>query len=224
MLNSINILLVEDDELFRLGLCTFFSQEATIGRVVEVGDGEQALATLLDRSIGKLHELPFDIVVLDLVLPGMSGLEICQLIRKDYPDLPVLILTSHADNNLVVKLVEAGAKGYCLKGVDTNQLLLAINTLVAGATWWDAKASNSIYQAICQLEGVSPPDTGFNLTNRELQVLKLIASGKSNREIATDLFITVGTARVHVHSILQKLDANDRTQAAIVALQNHLID
>ena len=215
MSDLLKLLLVEDDELFRLGLVTFFEQQPTIDLVVEATNGETAIELVKQQA--------FDVVVLDLVLPGLDGMETCRQIHKLQPNLPVLVLTAHPDKNLVVKLVEVGIRGYCLKGIDANDLLLAIRSIATGATWWDATASIQIFDAISQIVGAHRPVDELQLTKRELEVLTLVTNGKTNQQIAQALFITSGTVRVHVHTILQKLKVSDRTQAAIFALQHQLI-
>jgi two-component system, NarL family, response regulator len=215
MSDLLKLLLVEDDELFRLGLVTFFEQEPTIDLVIEAANGETAIALVKQQT--------FDVVILDLVLPGLDGMETCRQVKKLQPNLPVLVLTAHPDKNLVVKLVEVGIKGYCLKGIDANNLLLAIRSIATGATWWDASASSQIFDAIGQIDRCPRPADELQLTKRELEVLTLIAKGRTNQQISQVLFITPGTVRVHVHTILQKLNVSDRTQAAIFALQQNLI-
>ncbi len=215
MSDLLKLLLVEDDVLFRLGLSTCLQREPSIELVVEASDGESALRLVQQQT--------FDVIILDLGLPGLGGIETCRQLQQLSPELPVLILTSHPDKHLVLKLMEVGAKGYCLKGIDAEQLVLAIRSIAMGATWWDRNASDRIYTAIHQGESSSGLANEFQLTKRELEVLTLIARGKTNQQIAETLFITPGTARVHVHAILQKLNVSDRTQAAIIAIQQNLI-
>lgn len=215
MSNSLKLLLVEDDRLFRLGLTTCLQKEPIVETVVEAGDGETALDLATQQN--------FDLVILDLILPGLDGIETCHKFQKYHPHLPVLVLTSHPDKTLVLRLIEAGARGYCMKGIDERKLVLAIESIAAGATWWDFNASHQIYDAIKQSKQSSPAGDEYQLTTRELEVLTLIASGKTNKQIAETLFIAPGTVRVHVHTILHKLNVRDRTQAAIFALQQNLI-
>jgi two-component system, NarL family, response regulator len=215
MPHLLKLLLVEDDELFRLGLVTCLQQEPNIELIVETGDGKTALDLAKHQT--------FDVVILDLVLPGLDGIETCYQFQQHYPDLPVLILTSHPDRSLVIRLIEVGAKGYCLKGIDAQNLILAIRSISTGATWWDPNASLQIYKTIGQIDREQMGAGEIQLTKRELEVLNLIANGRSNQQIAAILFITAGTVRVHVHTILQKLNVSDRTQAAIFALQHNLI-
>ncbi len=215
MSDLLKLLLVEDDVLFRLGLATCLQRESGIELVVEASDGESA--------IDLIEKQTFDVVILDLGLPGLGGIETCRQLYQLYPELPVLILTSHPDKHLVLKLMEVGAKGYCLKGIDAEQLVLAIRSISMGATWWDRNASDRIYTAIHQNDRSAGLANEFQLTKRELEVLTLISQGRTNQQISETLFITAGTARVHVHAILQKLNVSDRTQAAIIALQQNLI-
>ena len=181
---------------------------------MEAGDGETALNLAAHQK--------FDLVILNLVLPGLDGIETCHRFQKYHPNLPVLILTSHPNKTLVLRLIEAGAKGYCMKGIDERKLVLAIESSAAGATWWDFNASHQIYDAIKQSKQSSLVDE-FHLTKRELEVLTLIANGRTNQQIAEALFIAAGTVRVHVHTILHKLNVRDRTQSAIFAIQQNLI-
>jgi two-component system NarL family response regulator len=208
----LKILLVEDDELFRLGLMVRLQQETAIAIVAEAADGETAV------ELANRH--PLDIVLLDLGLPRMSGLEACQQIHSEHPELPILVLTSREDKNLIPRAIDAGARGYCLKGIGADTLILAIRSLVSGASWWDAKATKEIQAALSPLaNGVLNP----SLTGREKEILTLMATGNSSQEIAQKLYIAPGTVRVHIHAILQKLGTSDRQQAIFIAQQQNLI-
>lgn len=212
----IRILLVEDDELFRLGLVTRLNREPGLQITGEAEDGEMAI-TLVKEQV-------FDVVILDIGLPSMGGVETCRQIKQNQPHLPVLILTSHQQSTLIHRLIEAQAQGYCLKGIGAETLVLAIRSLVAGATWWDAVSSQTIQTAFQPVARQSTnPDADIFLTKREQEILALIAAGKNNQEIANTLYIAPGTVRVHVHAILHKLDVRDQTQAAILAIQKGLI-
>ncbi len=217
----IRILLVEDDELFRLGLRVRLQQEPELEIVAEAEDGETAIL------LAKQH--PLEIVLLDVGLPGIGGIETCRQLKEQHPELPILVLTSRSDKSLIARLIEAGASGYCLKGIAAEALVLAIRSVVAGASWWDKLAMNEIRAAFSESEPVTgkikPAQISENqLTKREIEILALLAAGKSNQEIAELLYISAGTVRVHVHTILQKLDVRDRTQAAVLALQKGLIN
>ncbi len=212
----IKILLVEDDELFRLGLSTRLQQEPNFQIMAQAEDGETALDFLYANVV--------DVVILDMGLPGLGGIETCRQIKQNYPKLSVLILTSHNSPNLIRELIKSQAQGYCLKGGASEHLVLAIQSVVAGASWWDAQATQNIQSTYETLPKALETNAHLSLTNRERQILSLIAAGKSNAEIGQVLYITSGTVRVHVHAILQKLGMRDRTQAAIWAVQQGLIN
>jgi len=207
--DALRLLLVEDDELFRLGLRVRLQQELDIQQIIEAEDGETALS-IAQRSL-------FDLLLLDIGLPGIGGLETCRKLKQQQPSLPILVLTSREDPALVNRFMTLGIQGYCLKGIASESLVLAVRSIVAGASWWDASATQTIRQTMSE----GPSLTAFEnpLTQREREVLALISQGKTNSEIATILYICTGTVRVHVHAILHKLQVSDRTQAVIAAQQ-----
>ncbi|MBD2448732.1 response regulator transcription factor [Nostoc sp. FACHB-152] len=215
----IKILLVEDDELFRLGLRVRLQQEPGLEIVAEAEDGETAIELV--------KQIPVDVVLLDIGLPGLGGIEACRQIKQQNPQLPILVLTSHSQKPLITRLIEAGVQGYCLKGIPAEKLLLALRSVASGASWWDATATQEIRSSF--VGEPSPPELEHitklanPLTGREQEILSLLAAGKTNQEIAQALYIAPGTVRVHIHAILQKLEVSDRTQAVVVALQKHLI-
>lgn len=223
-LNPLRILLVEDDELFRLGLRMRLQQVPNFDIVAEAEDGETAVEIV--------KQLAVDIVVLDIGLPGIGGIEACRQLKQHHADLPILVLTSRTQTTLVSRLIEAGAQGYCLKGIASETLILAIHSVAAGASWWDAAATAEIRAAfgnqsaemVLNRESKPYPMLQANpLTRREQEILALIAVGRGNQEIAGMLHITAGTVRVHVHAILNKLNVSDRTQAAALAVQKKFI-
>ncbi|MEY2977065.1 MAG: response regulator [Prochlorotrichaceae cyanobacterium] len=216
-MSPLQILLIEDDELFRLGLRVRLEQETDLAIVAEAVDGESALTLLT--------ELTIDVVLLDVGLPGLGGLETCRQIKQRYPHLPILVLTSHTQSALIQRLIEAKVQGYCLKGLKAEQLVLAIRSVATGASWWDPVATEMIQSTFTLQSAELPTESSSSpvLTQREQEILRLIAAGKTNTEIAALLYITTGTVRVHVHTILKKLDVRDRTQAAILAIQKGLV-
>ena len=220
-LDNLKILLVEDDELFRLGLQVRLQQEPKIAILVEANDGETAI-DLAKRQ-------PFDLVLLDIGLPGLGGMETCRQLKLNHPNLPILVLTSRNERSLIARLVTAGAQGYCLKGVAAETLILAMRSVVAGASWWDATATAEIHNIF---QNQSPEITSDKtstakvntLTRREKEILMLLSVNKTNQEIAEMLYISSGTVRVHIHAILHKFGVSDRKQAIAIALQNNLLD
>lgn len=218
---TLRILLVEDDELFRLGLYRRLQQEPGLEVVAEAEDGEAAV------ELANQH--PLDVVLLDVGLPGIGGIEACRQIKQQHPELPILALTSHSQKPLIARLVEAGVQGYCLKGITAEALILALRSVTAGASWWDPTATTEVRAAFQDktqptVSAAHDAESGENsLTKREQEILALIAAGQSNREIAKTLYIADGTVRVHIHTILRKLGVRDRTQAAVLAIQKQLI-
>jgi two-component system, NarL family, response regulator len=210
----LRILLVEDDELFRLGVKFRLQQESDIEITAEAADGETAV------ELANRH--PFDLVLLDIGLPRMSGLEACRHIKASVPQLPILALTSHSEQSLITRLIEAGVQGYCLKGIAAEMLILAVRSVAAGASWWDRTATAEIRMTMCDSLAERLPRQAISLTNREREILALIVAGKIDRDIADSLYIAPATVRVHIHAMLHKLGARDRSHAILIAKQHHL--
>ena len=215
-LDNLKILLVEDDELFRLGLQVRLQQETKITGLVEASDGETAIDLAKTQT--------FDLVLLDIGLPGLGGLETCRQLKLNHPNLPILVLTSRNERSLISRLVTVGAQGYCLKGVAAETLILAMRSVIAGASWWDASATAEIQHTFqiqssdIALDNLSSSKIN-TLTKREKEILNLMSEQKTNQEIAEILYISSGTVRVHIHTILHKLGVSDRKQA--IAIHNN---
>lgn len=214
--SPIRILLVEDDELFRLGLQSRLQQESNIEIAAEAADGETAV------ELANRH--PLDLVLLDVGLPRLSGLEACRQIKLSQPHLPILALTSHSEQSLITRLIEAGVQGYCLKGISAEMLILAVRSVAAGASWWDRTATAEIRTTMQDNLTERLPQQAISLTNREREILTLIVAGKTDRDIAESLYIAPATVRVHIHAVLHKLGARDRSQAILIAKEQHLCD
>jgi two-component system, NarL family, response regulator len=214
--SPLRILLVEDDELFRLGLQFRLQQEPDIQIVAEAADGETAV------ELANRH--PLDLVLLDIGLPRMSGLEACRQIKVSQPQIPVLALTSHSEQSLITRLIEAGVDGYCLKGIAPELLILAVRSVAAGASWWDRTATAEIRATIVNPGGERLSQHVISLTNREREILTLIVAGKIDRDIAETLYIAPATVRVHVHAMLHKLGARDRSHAILIAKDQQLFN
>jgi two-component system NarL family response regulator len=206
-----NLLLIEDDEAYRLAMASHLRQLFGVAQVRVACDGEQGLELLAER--------PADLVLLDLVLPGLGGLATCQQISSTTA-LPVLILTSQEDPLWVQRIWDAGARGYLHKERALAQVELALASLLAGASWWDQKATAALRGSLPSQTSVAAPSAECldALTSREQQVLACLAAGDNNRVIAQRLGIGEGTVRSHVHVLLQKLQVSNRTQAALVWL------
>jgi two-component system, NarL family, response regulator len=215
----IRLMLVEDDEVFRIGVTVSLKQSPEIEIVGNCLDGKTAI-TMAD-------ELRPDLILMDIGLPVISGIEATRIIKTKHPEIKVLILTSHAESRMVEELMNIGADGYCLKGVSTERLTTLIQEVNQGAFWIDAAVAAQIKRylrgdhKLSESEQLAklPLEALKSLTEREQEVLALIAEGKKNPDIASILSISPGTVRVHVHSILNKLNVKDRTQAALFVVK-----
>ena len=221
----IRLFIVEDYHLTRMGLIAFLSEHPQLTFIGEAESAEEALQALQ-------KEQP-DVLLLDLGLPEMNGIDMAQEVRKRWPDVKIIILTSHNQEDEVIAAMGTGAQAYVLKDVKPERLVHIIETVYDGAVWLDPAIASlvltmvndpsamSAFKRANAGEGGGDPEN--ELTARELEVLNLIVDGKSNPEIAEILFISIHTAKAHVGSILNKLCVNDRVQAAIKALKENLV-
>ncbi|AGY58968.1 response regulator [Gloeobacter kilaueensis] len=210
------VLLVEDDPVFRMGLSLLLKSSPRCVLVGEVEDGESALKFV--------RRQPVQVVLLDIGLPGLGGEQTLRQLKQSHPEIKVLVLTSRDEARLVQKMVQAGADGYCLKGIAPEHLLRVIEEVSAGHGWFDSKVLAELREALGSAEqNLAGPTQTVSLSEREREVLQWIARGASNPEIGRHLHISSGTVRVHVHAILSKLGASDRTQAAVIAIERGLL-
>ena len=206
---TIRILLVDDHMVVRKGLRTFLSYDPELEVVGEAADGAQALS--------KARELTPDVVLMDLVMPGMDGIAATAAIRHELPETEVLALTSVLEDASVVGAVRAGAIGYLLKDTQAEALCQAIKAAAAGQVQLTPRAAARLMQAI------SCPESPEELTERETEVLRLLAQGQSNKQIAHSLNNTEKTIKTHVSRILSKLGVESRTQATLYAIRTGLV-
>ena len=163
-----------------------------------------------------------DLILMDLKMPIMNGVEATRQIRAKYPDVKVLILTTYDDDEWISEAVQAGAAGYLLKDTPRGELVKAIKGTVAGKTFLDPSVAGKVLQQASSHTVQSALNITGKLTEREVEVLRLIAGGLNNRDIADRLYLSEGTVRNHVSAILAKLGVPDRTQAAVIAIQHGL--
>jgi NarL family two-component system response regulator LiaR len=209
----IRVLVVDDQIIVREGICLLLSQVEGIEVAGEAGDGQQAVALAA--------ELRPDVVLMDLVMPGMDGIEATRQITAAREDARVLVLTSYSGDDKVIPAIEAGALGFLLKDSAPSDLIRAIRHVHAGRSSLDpAVAAQVLLELKRPAKGPSPPDP---LTDREMEVLRLVATGLSNAEVAAQLVITEATVRSHVSNILGKLHLANRVQATLYALQEGII-
>jgi len=212
-----NILIVEDHELTRFGLKTTFEDIDYVGVIYEASSAEDAIEIFKNN--------PVDIVIMDLGLPNMNGIEATQAIHKINKDAKIIILTSHNDEKEVLDSLKAGANAYCSKEINLQRLVQVVQSVADGAAWFDPSIAHIVLQASANTN-IGEPNKNYkdyDLTTREAQILKLMTEGFSNMEIAQHLVISVNTTKAHVASILQKLEVDDRLQAALKALKYKIV-
>ncbi|WP_102271978.1 response regulator [Cytobacillus massiliigabonensis] len=210
---TIRILIADDHHVVRRGLAFFLKTQQDIDIIGEARDGKEAVEMTM-------RLLP-DIVLMDLEMPNMNGIEATRAIKQGCPDVKIMMLTSFSDQDHVIPAIEAGASGYQLKDIEPDELVRAIIHLKNGENQLHPKATSHLLSHLTAKSSEErKPLEG--LTKRELEVLKEIAKGKSNKEIAADLFITEKTVKTHVSNVLSKLELADRTQAALYAVRNGL--
>jgi two-component system, NarL family, response regulator DevR len=206
---KIRIMIVDDHEVVRLGLRTVFELEPDLAVVGEASNGLEALA--------KIGVLAPQVILMDVRMEKMSGIEACREIKSLYPAVHILMITSYTDDDAIVSSVLAGASGYLLKNVSRAELLRAIRVAATGQSLLDA---NTTKQLMEQLQAQVP---GNELTEREREVLALVARGYTNKQIAEALYVTEKTARNHVSHILEKLGLSRRSEAAAFAVEHRLV-
>lgn len=206
----IRVCLVEDQALVREGIMGLLALTPHICAVGQAVDGTSAVDVILACQP--------DVVLLDLVLPGQSGIDVLHKLNGAGTPPPVLVLTTFDDDSLVLQAIRAGARGYMLKDVTLNQLTHGIEVLASGGTMLQPAITAKIMHGM-RLNGHDGARSNTPLTRRETEILRLVASGFSNREIAAAFNIVEGTAKNHVSNILEKLDVRDRTRAVLKALE-----
>jgi two-component system, NarL family, response regulator LiaR len=210
----IRVLLVDDHAVVRKGLRALLDRESGIEVMGEAEDGEQAL-----RAAGRLHP---DVILMDLEMPGIGGIEATRRISETHPDTKVVVLTSHASEEDVFPALKAGALGYLLKHSAPEDVLQAIRQAYRGETVLHPAIARMVLQELHRPAAAKQLQTTDPLSERELDVLRLIPRGMSNQDIASTLVVGEATVRSHVSSILRKLQLASRTQAALYALREGL--
>lgn len=212
-----NILIVEDHELTRFGLKTTFEGVDYIGNIYEADSAETAIQVFNENNI--------DIIIMDLGLPNMNGIEATKQIRSSNKDVKIIILTSHNDEKEVLNSLKAGANAYCSKEINPQRLIQVVQSVADGAAWFDPSIAHIVLKASANTPAFDSDNNrkDYDLTSREAQILKLMTEGYSNMEIAQILVISINTTKAHVANILQKLEVDDRLQAALKALKHNIV-
>ncbi|MEH7384465.1 response regulator transcription factor [Bacillus sp. JJ1521] len=209
----IKVLFVDDHEMVRIGVSSYLSAQPDIEVVGEADDGKKAVELAL--------ELRPDIILMDLVMKEMDGIEATRRIIESWPEAKIIIVTSFIDDEKVYPALEAGATSYMLKTSKASEIAEAVRKTFHGQSVLEPEVTGKMMVRMRQKDTQLPHE---ELTNREMEILLLIADGKTNQEIADELFIALKTVKVHVSNILSKLDVQDRTQAVIYAFKHSLVN
>jgi two-component system, NarL family, response regulator LiaR len=210
--SPLRILIIEDDAVMRLGLTHALAAYPQFKIVGQAADGYSAIRTAL--------EIQPDLIVMDIGLPQLDGIAATQEIKKTLSSVKIMMLTSHKTEHETIAALSSGADAYCIKGASIEKLVTAIACIQDGATYLDPQIASHVLE---HLRPVVPNQNIGTLSERELEVLKLLVEGHSNPEIATLLYISLSTVKAHIRNIMTKLAVDDRVQAAVVALRSGLV-
>jgi DNA-binding NarL/FixJ family response regulator len=208
------ILLVDDHEVVRLGLKSLLERHPQFDIVGEAGSAREAI-----ELVEKNHP---DVVVMDIRLPGTSGIEACEEITSRFPETRVLMLTSYAEDEMLFSAIRAGASGYVLKQIGGDELVHALEAVARGEALLDPAVTQRVFQEVRRAVKEEEASAFAHLSQQEKHVLLLVSEGKTNREIAKALFLGEGTVRNYVSSILSKLGVSNRAEAAAYAVEHNL--
>lgn len=218
MIKKIKLLIVDDQELFREGLMTLLSIKNDFEVVSQSSSGEEAI-------LAATKFLP-EVILMDLRMPGIGGVEATKRILQQHPGMKIIVLTTFDEDDLVFNALHAGAVGYLLKDVSPEKLFEAIRTAYKGEYYLLPSITSKVMAEFTRLPRTPKVEPGFqyeNLSRRELEILKMVATGMSNKEIAMSLVIAEGTVKNHLTSIFNKLDARDRMHAVLIAKESGVI-
>jgi two-component system response regulator DegU len=220
------IAIIDDHQLFREGVKRILEFEKTFEIVAEGDDGASALQLI--------EETKPDVVLMDINMPNKNGIEATRQLVETYPETRVIILSIHDDENYVTHALKTGATGYLLKEMDSDALIDAVKVVADGGSYLHPKITRNLVEEFRRLANRHNNGTGYQqpevvrplhlLTPRECEVLQLLADGRSNRVIGETLYISEKTVKNHVSNILQKMNANDRTQAVVAAIKNGWVE
>ncbi len=215
---KIRVLIADDHQVVREGLSAILKTKEDIEVIGEARDGVEA--------VEKAREFKPDVILMDISMPRMNGVEATRRIKLEHPQIGIVVLTMYEEEEYIFDLVKAGATGYMLKNSDSAQIIKAIRSTYQGESMLQPSVATKIlseFSHLSQRPAPKPSRNDQDLTDREIQVIKLIADGKTNKEIANVLAISEKTVKNHVRNIFQKLEVDDRTKAAIIAIKKGLI-
>jgi two-component system, NarL family, response regulator LiaR len=212
LVTPLRISIAEDDPLMRIGLKQVLAAQSQFAIVSEAADGYAAIEVV--------SQIATDLVIMDVGLPQLDGIEATRQIKAKFPQVRILMLTSHAEETEIIAALSCGADGYCIKGASLPQLIGAIAVVQEGAVYLDPQIARAV---ISHLQPPRSNSSQISLSPRELEVLKLLVDGRTNPEIAELLYVSLSTVKAHIRSIMNKLAVDDRVQAAVVALRSGLV-
>jgi two-component system, NarL family, response regulator LiaR len=212
----IHVLICDDQAVVCDGLEMILGADSEIEVVGTAYEGEEAIQLIPIKQP--------DLILMDLKMPGMNGIQATRLIKRKYPDIKVLVLTTFGDDEWVFDAIRSGASGYLLKGTPRQDLIKAVKGTMMGETHVDPAVAGRLFSHVAQNVSKHQTTVAQDLSAREIDILKLLAKGLTNADIAERLFLTKGTVRNYVSSILSKLDVEDRTQAALIAVRHGIIE
>ncbi len=210
------IMIVDDHEVVRIGLKDLLSHRSNLEVVAEARTAKEAIEK------ADVHQL--DVILMDIRLPGASGIEACQIIKQKHPEVKIIMLTSYEEDDMLFAALRAGAETYLLKQIDGQSLIQAIEAVGRGEALLDPSVTKRVLDEVRRAKRQEEAEAFAELTSQEMQVLNLVSEGKTNREIAQALFLGEGTVRNYVSNILSKLNVSNRAEAAAYAVQHHLKD
>jgi len=214
-MNKIKILLADDHQMIRDGLKLLLKPIKNFDIVAEAANGKEVINYLED------NEENIDVIIMDITMPELNGVDATEIIMKLYPNIKILGLTMHTEETYILKMIKAGAKGYVLKDTTKEVLTEAINTIMSGDKYYCNEVSTKLINAL--IFNDKPKENKFGLTDRELQVIKWITKGKTNNEIATYLELSRRTIEAHRNNIQKKLGVNTTAELIVFAIENNLV-
>lgn len=207
------VMLVEDQSIVRQGIKMMLEQQQHIQVVAEASNGQEAIEQL-GRTV-------VDLILLDIRMPVMTGLEATAIIRKRWSHIKIIVLTTFNDDEYTVEALKQGVHGFLLKTADSDKLISAIESCMNGGMPIQDEVTASVIPKLME-RPIKPRNADFPLSEREMEIVKCVGMGMTNKEIANELYLSIGTIKNHITTILQKLELRDRTQLAIYAVKNHL--
>ncbi|MGJ9459958.1 response regulator transcription factor [Oceanobacillus sp. CF4.6] len=208
------VLLVEDQAIVRQGLKVILEQGEKIIVTHEASNGLEALEIVKKN--------PFDVIMMDVRMPKMNGIDATRIIREQFPDIKILILTTFNDDEYAYQALKQGASAFLLKTSEPNKIIEAVYSAMKGGLTLDDEVAAKVMPRLLQKADKPTPVLAVELTKREVMITKLVGEGKTNKEIASELYLSVGTVKNHITTILQKMDLRDRTQLAIYAVKHDI--